>query len=106
MALLRYLQELFRSSSSFLKLHSSKSQLRDSIKCFLQMALKLLRFALLVACLFIGIVSATRFSDITKRKGYGPNAKKRASNNNGGGSSHTKFRFLTKATQRQYNSNE
>lgn len=68
------------------------------------MAPKILRIVLLAAILLIGIVSATRFNDITKRKGYGPNAKKRGSSNNGGGVSQTNFRFLTKATQRQYNS--
>ncbi|KAG0650120.1 Serine-type carboxypeptidase F [Hyphodiscus hymeniophilus] len=60
----------------------------------------MLRVMLLVGCLFTGIVSASRFSDLAKRKGYGPHAKRRASNNGGGGS-HSKFRFLSKETQRQ-----
>ena len=76
------------------------------LRIFHTMVPKVLRVVLLAACLLIGIVSATRFSDITKRKGYGPNAKKRSSSNNGGGgNSYTKFRFLTKETQRKYNSN-
>lgn len=69
------------------------------------MAPKLLRVAL-ITCLLITLISASRFTDIAKRKGYGPNAKKRASSNSGGEPSNTKFQFLTKATQRLFSPNQ
>jgi hypothetical protein len=66
------------------------------------MAFRMMRLAFLVALLLAGVVSATRFSDLSKRKGFGPNAKKRSSSNRNEERSYPQnFRFLTKQTKRE-----